>query len=296
MSKSGSKCAAVAAGVVLLITAAAQAGQAPAPQIVIGNGSGRAGDTLSINVALGLFNNDKTCAVSVPNVNTEAACMNRAGATQFGCDAFEYNTETRVCALSGCYCVAGTQNDIGVAAPLSIPEDDSGAPLCTVNAAINKGGTSFAFVEGGIRALVLALNNTFGLPQATLLYTCQVAIAEDAEPGEYPLPCSNQGSSDPSGGALTTTCTDGVVEVLGPPTATPTDTPIPTATNTPLPTSTGTATATGTVTNTPTVTNTRAGGGFDNDDCAIVAPGQASTGWLLLLPAAALLWLRRRSR
>jgi MYXO-CTERM domain-containing protein len=197
--------------------------------------------------------------------------------------------------------VAGTQNDIGFAAPIGVAARANGRPDCTVNGDISKGGTSFAFQPPGctagtdctgVRALVLALDNVDPIPSGSVMYTCQVEVDSEAPNGDYPLTCTNPGASDPNGGALLAECTSGTVTVAGLeiPTETPTETPeVGTPTNTPAPTSTNTIA--------PPPTNTRApGGGNDDDGCAVVAPAQASTGWLLLLPAAALLWLRRRSR
>ncbi len=203
--------------------------------------------------------------------------------------------------------VAGTQNDIAFAAPLAVVAKANGKPDCTANAEIDKGGTSFAFQPAGctagtctgIRALVLALDNVAPIPTGSVLYTCNVSIAAEAT-GTAPLPCSNPGASDPNGGALLAECTSGTITIGGePPVETPTNTP--TATEPPTestPTATATQTsAPPTASSTPTRTATQTGGGgFDDDGCAVVAPTQASNGWLLLLPAAALLWLRRRSK
>jgi len=215
--------------------------------------------------------------------------------------------------------VAGTQNTItfsgGIGAAIEIAAKANGKPDCTVNAAINKGGTSFAFQPSGcsgeqctaVKALVLALDNVCpicgtsttdcpGLPACPVtMYTCNIQINDTAAADmDYPLTCSDPGASDPAGGSLETTCTDGKVSVTngGSPTATPT------------PTTSG-------VVGTPTVTPTRTGGATvtntpiqiptfhfpqDDDACAIVSPSASSSGWMLFLPAAVLLWFRRRSR
>lgn len=310
MSKSGYKCAAIAAGAFLLMAAGARAGEAPMVSMDVGDAVGAPGQQVVVNVTLTEVANDKTCDVTLTNISSENVCNNRQ--TQYGCDASTYIPRVGaecstaqpptdcLCEMTACFCTAGTQNDIGLSAPLSIPENDDGNPDCAVGGSIAalKSGTVFSFVSGGIRGLVLSLSNTAGIPPNTVLYTCKVDIAAEAEPGLYGLPCVPPiGSSDPGGTALETTCEDGEIEVIGPPTLTPTNTATATFTHTPVPTVTFTATATGTVTNTPTDTPTNTpGGGFDDDSCAIVAPVQASNGWLLLLPAAALLWLRRRSR
>jgi MYXO-CTERM domain-containing protein len=120
--------------------------------------------------------------------------------------------------------VAGTQNDIGFAAPIGVAAKTNGRPDCTVNGDINKGGTSFAFQPSGCtagtdctgaRALVLALDNVDPIADGSVLYACQVKIAADAAAGNYPLTNTNTGASDPDGVALTTTGTDGSVTVEG---------------------------------------------------------------------------------
>lgn len=198
--------------------------------------------------------------------------------------------------------VAGTQNDITFTPQAGIRADDDGDPVCAANEDIEKNGTTFAFLPNGctpgdtctgVRALVLALNNVDPIPDGSVLYTCDIAIAADAT-GEIPLTCSNAGSSSPAGGALNTDCTNGTITIGG---ATPTNT-VGEATATSTPT-TGGATPTNTVGgNTPTRTNTT--GPIPptfvcDDGCSVAAPVDTTTGWVLLLPAALLLWVRRRS-
>lgn len=203
--------------------------------------------------------------------------------------------------------IAGTQNDITFDSLAAIASRTAGTrmvPDCAVNPAINKGGTAFSFQPPsctpgtdctGIRALVLALDNVEPIPSGSVMYTCQVAISEDAvDDEEYPLTCSNAGASDPAGVALDVDCTDGTVTVSGG--AGPTDTPDTGPTSTPTVTP-----PTGVPTNTPlrTATNTPAGAPVNDcdDGCAITAPAQDDNGFLVwLLPAAMLLWLRRRAR
>ncbi len=205
--------------------------------------------------------------------------------------------------------VAGTQNDLLFPADtdITVVAKANGKPDCTVNEAIDKGGTAFAFQPAGcspggtpcaaVRALVLALDNVAPIPGGSTLYTCQVAIGELVEDGAYPFVCDNAGASDPAGGALPTDCTDGTVDVGG---VIPEDTPSVTPTNTPTVTSTPAAspTATATVTATPpppaTPTRTRGGGNDEDDGCQVVAPAATGSAWLLLLPVAALLVRRRR--
>jgi hypothetical protein len=88
------------------------------------------------------------------------------------------------------------------------------------------------------------------------------------------------------------------------PLPTATNTPLPTATNTPLPTATNTALPTATKTALPTATNTArptatqtsppAGGGADDDSCAISRTRSGASLLWLLIPPAVMVWRRRR--
>jgi hypothetical protein len=223
--------------------------------------------------------------------------------------------------------IAGTQNTItfsgGIGAAVSIAAKANGKPDCIVNPDINKGGTSFAFQPPGcsgeqctaVKALVLALDNVCpicgtsttdcpGLPACQVtMYTCNVTINFTATGMDYPLICSDAGASDPSGGSLTTTCTDGNITVCGceePPTPTPSPTRGDGGTPTPTPTGEhGTATPTG-AGGTPTRSTPHASPTLrlpqDDDACAIASPSNSSSAWMLFLPAAVLVLVRRRSR
>ena len=123
--------------------------------------------------------------------------------------------------------VAGTQNDIAFNPSARIAADGDD-PRCTVNAAIDKDATTFAFLPAGctpgddctsVRALILAFANLDPIPSGSTLYTCEVEIAEDAT-GSYPLTCSEPGAGDPDGTRLGADCTDGTITVAEPGTAT----------------------------------------------------------------------------
>jgi hypothetical protein len=118
---------------------------------------------------------------------------------------------------------------------------------------------------------------------------CKFQIKSSAAPGTYPLVCDTAPgqttAADPVGNELQVTCQDGQLLI---PTVPPTSTITPTP---PVPTATSTAT----ITNTPLPTNTRPPGGGDEDDgCQIGAPGSSGSAWMLFVPAALLVWLRRR--
>jgi len=152
------------------------------------------------------------------------------------------------------------------------------------------------------RGIILSTSNVNVIPDG-VLYTCTFTVT-GGEGQTAVLQNLNFGSSDPAGSAKTTGGCDGKVKIGGvaQPTNTPTHTVIP-PTNTPAvntPTSTVTPvinTPTRTAPPAPTRTNTRPPStGDDDDGCQIAAPGQAGTGWLLLIPLAGLFWLRRRTR
>ncbi len=131
--------------------------------------------------------------------------------------------------------IAGTQNEISFDPAAPIAATASGRPDCRRNAAIDKGATSFSFRPNGcfesgtctgVEAFVFALDNSDPIPTGSVLYTCDIAVGENAD-GTYALPCSNPLGSSPGGDAVSISCTDGLVSVGG---TVPTSTPVPTAT------------------------------------------------------------------
>ena len=116
----------------------------------------------------------------------------------------------------------GTQNriDFDRATPIAAA---SGAPDCSVNAAIHKQATSFRFLPLGcdpaldcqsVRAFVFALDNLTPIPDGSVLYTCRIAIAADAAAGIHPLHNAEALASAPDGEPLPTTGSDGAVDVV----------------------------------------------------------------------------------
>jgi hypothetical protein len=173
--------------------------------------------------------------------------------------------------------VAGTQNDLVFTPQARIAPNAVNRPSCRPNSEIALGGSAFSFHPPGctpgvdcsaVRALVLTFSNTTPLPD--MLYQCDVLIALDAPPGEYPLRVSGPGASDRNGVAVFTDGSDGAVLVAAPP-ATVTATPVPSAT----------ATATEVSSPTPPPTPTRGNGG---DGSCAVASGTHVSAWMLLAP------------
>jgi MYXO-CTERM domain-containing protein len=167
-------------------------------------------------------------------------------------------------------------------------------PNCTVNSAIRKEATAFAFLPSGcagsacngVRALVFSLQSPNRLiPNGSVLYTCPVNILAGTANGMYPLTCANTVLSFPSppGGQVPgVTCDNGSVTVGPVEIGTPTNTPtvgISTPTNT---ATIGVATATSTPTtgvNTPTRTATKAASVTPSATAkASATPGQTVTG------------------
>lgn len=104
--------------------------------------------------------------------------------------------------------VAGLQNDITFdAARAAIGRKPNGKPDCTVNPAIHKGLTGFAFLPHGcsgtacksIRALVVAADNVDPIPEGSKLYSCKVKIPAGTPPGTYALTLSTVVLSSPKG-------------------------------------------------------------------------------------------------
>jgi hypothetical protein len=167
--------------------------------------------------------------------------------------------------------VTGVQNDIASTPPVRIAARANGRPDCELNPDFGvRGGTAFAFLPlgcdaattcTGVRALVLALNNTEGIPDGSLLYTCAVAIPVDTPAGSYPLEIANVAAADPAGEPTEASGTSGAVIVEGP-TPTPTITPGPAS--------------------------------FEDDGCAITA-GASRWPWWLLAPLI-VSWMYRRRR
>jgi hypothetical protein len=126
--------------------------------------------------------------------------------------------------------VAGSQNDIAFSSGTRVKAKADGKPDCGVNGDIDKDATSFAFRPSGcsgetctgIRALVLSRYNVDVIPTGSVLYTCNVSVAEGAS-GLQALTTLGVILSDPAGNAIAGAhgCSGGVL-VGGGPTRTPT--------------------------------------------------------------------------
>ncbi|MBI3786242.1 MAG: hypothetical protein HY270_22875, partial [Deltaproteobacteria bacterium] len=123
--------------------------------------------------------------------------------------------------------VAGTQNDMAFPAGALIVTKNN-KPDCTVNPAINKGGTAFSFRTANcpsgstcVRALVLALDNTDVIPDGSTLFTCNVTTSGTGGT----IAVSGARLSTPAGSAISgATSQDGIICIGGG------NTPVPTPT------------------------------------------------------------------
>lgn len=235
-----------------------------------------AGDTVEVEVSVVGVEGWQACEISLP---APSAAVCEAFQADFYCDDGMWDALSEQCDLSLCSCVAATQNEVVLAPPLSIHQNDEGGPDCDVIPA--NWDAEFVQTPGeGEQILLATLLGDFshggvrfefdsGGRYSAKLYTCRVDIAADAAVGVYPLPCAMPSSSDPSQMPNFTSCVDGSIEVVIRPTPTPTETALPTPTST------------------PRTTN-------DDDGCAVVTPAGAGSAWWLAVPALALLWRRRR--
>ncbi len=285
---------AIADGAVLYTCDASAAG-APAgdyPLTCTGpGGSDPAGNSVDTNCSDG--------AVTVPDVPVAQIIVEDVVAMPGGTAQISVSLNL----LSDSAQVAGTENVVGF-------ESETQLSNCVVNPDINKTASAFSFGPSGcaagsdcetVKALILSFTDLSAIADDAVLFTCDIGLGGGTAAattagltGTFPVTCSEAGGSDPDGNPLFIECVDGSITIEEPPTPTPTSTPTPTDEPTATPTDTRPV-----ATDTPTTrpTNTRVpGNDLDDDSCAIVAPESSSTGWMLLMPMAALLWLRRRNR
>src|SRR5262249_38670959 len=118
--------------------------------------------------------------------------------------------------------IAALVVDIGFDAHTPIDARPDGRPSCAVNPEINKGGTDFAFVPRdcaaggtctGVRAAVIALDNTAAIANGSVLFTCTATIRRGAVAGTYPRTCSSAQAADSLPHAVGLGCTSGAITV-----------------------------------------------------------------------------------
>jgi hypothetical protein len=118
--------------------------------------------------------------------------------------------------------VVAAQNTIQLGPPLSIVGRADGEPDCEANQQIDKDATTFRFHPPGcipgagctsVRAVVIAFDNLMPILDGSVLYTCRLAVAAGAAPGDYPLRNTEVGAADANGQSLAVDAVDGVVRV-----------------------------------------------------------------------------------
>jgi len=94
-----------------------------------------------------------------------------------------------------------------------------GMPDCTVPLGLGKQG-EFTFEPSGctpgtdcVRVCADIGGSAAALMNGATLFSCRVAIAADADLGQFPLTCSMPSASNPDGQPIGARCTDGVVVV-----------------------------------------------------------------------------------
>jgi YVTN family beta-propeller protein len=117
--------------------------------------------------------------------------------------------------------IAGVQNTLSVSAPVRIMAAEDGRPACTVNPSLKKKGF-FAFEPSGcsperdcdgVIAIVLALDNQEAISGNPVVYTCQVAIAANAAPGQYEIVLTQAFATDPLANPVALTAANGMISV-----------------------------------------------------------------------------------
>lgn len=121
--------------------------------------------------------------------------------------------------------ISGIQNDITFDPDTAVAARANGRPDCTVNPAINKNASAFAFqppscrLSGDcdrLRAVIFAIDNGDSIPDGAVLYTCNVDIAASASPGTHPLGNVDPLATSPEAIRVSAVGTSGQVIVTGP--------------------------------------------------------------------------------
>ena len=235
---------------------------ATGPAVIIGSGSGAPGQIVSIEVT-----------IHVPASITAGVAGTQNRITF---DPFNAPIGT-VCRLDTSVPCSTDQDCITASGD---PTDKCNQPDCTPNTAIKKESTLFIFLPSGcsgtactgVRALVFsqtAAELNTPIPDASVLYRCNVNISQTATGGPFALTNSEVVMGQPANSGCERACAipgaqalsgfitlSALTPTAAPPVVTNTFTATPTSTATATPTCTATATPTFTATATPTFTAT----------------------------------------
>ena len=105
--------------------------------------------------------------------------------------------------------VAGTENELHLSATEPITFIN-----CVVDPGINKSLISSFPSPQDFRGIVISFSNLDPIPNASTMYSCEVAIGAGASLSDHLINCSAPGSSDPVGNAIATQCVDGTLTVV----------------------------------------------------------------------------------
>jgi hypothetical protein len=119
--------------------------------------------------------------------------------------------------------IAATTNCIAIDANVPFAQTATHAPDCTVNDAIQKADSSFAFAPSGcdpsstcqsMCADIHGANGTPAIPQGAMLYSCRIAIPNTTANATYPLDCPGpNGGKTEQGNPVAANCSAGAVIV-----------------------------------------------------------------------------------
>jgi hypothetical protein len=119
--------------------------------------------------------------------------------------------------------IVAVSNCIAINDDVPFARLENGDPDCNVNPALQKPDSTFTFVPlecnpeedcESVCATIVGPEGSPVIPVDSMLYSCRIAIPEDAEDGTYPLACSGPNSATHvQGNTLHVICDDGSVIV-----------------------------------------------------------------------------------
>lgn len=118
--------------------------------------------------------------------------------------------------------LVAVQLDLGWAHDTPVIARANGHPDCTVDPAIQKPDSTFAFIPSGcqgasctaVRALVFSLSNVDLIPDHAHLFTCNAQVAATAAAGPHPLSCSGASGSGADANTVGVACDAGQISIV----------------------------------------------------------------------------------
>ena len=166
---------------------------------------------------------DGPCGLPPAGCANGIACLEILGADGLAGESVEIGVRLHTAGGE----IAGVLNDLFVDPGLSIsiaPAGSDGRPAsrCRINPNIGKDTSVVGCHERdgpechASRALVVSLLDVDPIADDSLLYTCDVRIADDAAAGRYRLGCVNAEAADSAGNDVPIDCRDGEIVVAAP--------------------------------------------------------------------------------